>query len=101
MKKSLRPAMLIFGILITGMLSMNIVYGQARNIKTATRQTGPTVKGGALRRIKPFPAWSGMSFRQSWQHPLIQPRSSSILPQQRVTTYRTLLLTNGNVIRIR
>jgi len=101
MKNSLRPAMLIFGILITGMLSMNIVDGQARNIKTATMQTGPTIKGGPLRRIKPFSAWSGTYSRQSWQHPLIQTRSSSILPQQRLTTYRTLLLPKGNVIRIR
>jgi hypothetical protein len=101
MKNSLRPAILIFGILIMGMLSMNIAYGQTRIIKTATMQTGPAVRRAPLQRIKPFPARSGIYFRQSWQRPLIKTTSSSIQSQQRLTTYRTLLLPKGNVIRIR
>ncbi len=101
MKNSLRLAILSFAILIMGMLSMSIAYGQTRGSITATTRTGPTSTWAPEQITRPVPAWSGIYFNPFHQRQLSPLRPYSILPQHRLTTYRTLLLSNGSVIRIR
>ena len=100
MKNSIRLAIFLFGVLLTGLLPTN-ASGQTRTVNTVSRQMAPATTWAPVQGIRPFPAWSDIwfsPFRQTQVSPI---RPISILPQPQVTIYRTLLLPNGNIIRIR
>ena len=89
MNNSLKPSSLVLAILITGMLSVSIAYGQTRRSITEIRRMGPTLTRAPLQRPISLRPWSGLYFSQNRQRQLVQQRPYRFLQQQRLTRYQT------------